>query len=149
MFFWTRSINNQGVIVQGRSVFYLFREDFHGGSVARGKLFKGELFKEKCPGGKNQRCNCPGRKFHAGQLSRGKLLKGDCSGAKVLGVIVLGEFHREQFPGEVVFQGGNIYRYMSGGQKSRRNCSKGVFLGGQLSGGSFPGGKRPNTVCSI
>ena len=78
-------------------MFYLFREDFNRGSVARGKLFKGELFREKCPGGKNPRCNCPGRKFHAGQLCRGKLLKGNCpgGGAKVLGVIVLGEFHRE------------------------------------------------------
>ena len=66
-------------------MFYLFREDFNGGSVARGKLFKGELFREKCPGVKNPRCNCPGRKFHAGKLSRGKLLKGNCPEGKSSG----------------------------------------------------------------
>ena len=103
--------------------------------------------------------NVLGEKIQGAIVLGGNFMPGNCPGgsysrviarrAKVLGVIVLGEFHREQISGEVVFQGGNIYGYMSRGQKSRGNCCRGVFLGGQLSGGSCPGGKRPDTVCSI
>ena len=117
-----------------------------GASCSRGNYLGKNVLGERIQGaialgGSFMPGNCPGGNYSR-VIARG-------GGAKVLGVIVLGEFHREQFSREVVSQGGNIYGYMSGGQKSRGNCCKGFFLGGQLSGGSCPGGKRPDTVCSI
>lgn len=57
-------------------MFYLLREDFNGGSVARGKLFKGELFREKCPGVKKSKVQLPWEEVSCREIVQGEATQG-------------------------------------------------------------------------
>lgn len=101
-----------------------------------------QLPRASCSRGNYLGKNVLGEKIQGAIVLGGNFKPGNCPGgsysrviarrAKVLGVIVLGEFHREQISGEVVFQGGNIYGYMSRGQKSRGNCCRGGISWGSI-----------------
>ena len=106
-----------------------------------------QLPRASCSRGNYLGKNVLGEKIQGAIVLGGNFMPGNCPGgsysrviarrAKVLGVIVLGEFHREQISGEVVFQGGNIYGYMSRGQKSRGNCCRGGISWGSIVRGQF------------
>ena len=72
------------------------------------QLSRGELFREKFPGG---------------QKSRGEFHEGQLSGSKHVGKLLLGKLFRGTFPGGVVVLGG-----FQLGQLSRGSCSGGNVL---------------------